>query len=59
MPHGKPFGNGLDVARVIHCAERLVQLGTAADALQRALRSRFQARLSASVDQAAPLRSTP
>lgn len=49
MPRGKPFRNDLDPGRVTNCAQRLVQPNAAADALQRPLRSRLQARLSRSV----------
>jgi len=45
MPYGKSFRTGLDSGWVIHCAERFVQHGFAADALQRPLRSRCQPRL--------------
>jgi hypothetical protein len=49
MPHGKRCSHGLDSGRVIGGAQRLVQPSAAADALQRPLRSRFQARLRRSV----------
>jgi len=49
MPYCQPGRKDGDSGWVINCAERFVQQGFAADALQPTLRCGFQARLKPSV----------